>query len=126
MRWNLYRGDLELLRSTGEYTQSPGSVPLAWRWCNLDETSVDDPVEPVAGGVAFYLVTGTTVEDESDLGTDGQQVPRANDHACPEPAVGSGQPISTSSFCSGPQTSTLPARVMNTSISLRTAMRPDR
>ena len=43
--WNAYRGDLDVLRATGVYTQEPGSNPVAARWCGL----------PPADGARFVL-----------------------------------------------------------------------
>lgn len=60
--WNSYRGALEVLRSTGQYTQVPGSNPLV----------------PNPGEVAFNLVTGVAAGVESSLGTNSAGAPRAN------------------------------------------------
>jgi hypothetical protein len=68
--WNVYRGDVAVLRSTGVYTQAPGSNALAARTTGLTEPWLQD-VDPVAAGkVAFYLVTGMSNGIESSLGTD--------------------------------------------------------
>ncbi len=76
--WNLYRGDLATLRSTGVHIQAPGSNPLAERWCGLTPASVFDPWSPEAGQAAFYLVTGVSAGVESALGGG-----RSNANPCP-------------------------------------------
>ncbi len=81
--WNSYRGDLSILRSSGVYTQSPGSNPLAAQTCGLPDPWVEDlnPVAPNAA--AFYLTTGVAGGVESDLGRDGDSVLRPNLNPCP-------------------------------------------
>jgi glucose/arabinose dehydrogenase len=81
--WNLYRGSLNVLIATGEYTQQPGSNPLAARWCGLATSSVAELWVPPRTRVAFYLVAGVAGNSEGDLGPDSQQVARPNDHPCP-------------------------------------------
>ncbi|HEX5044956.1 MAG TPA: MopE-related protein [Candidatus Polarisedimenticolaceae bacterium] len=76
--WNLYRGDLQVLRATGVYTQLPGSNALADRFCGLGITQLSDATTPAPGGAAFQLVTGVSAGVESGLG-DG----RPNTHPCP-------------------------------------------
>jgi hypothetical protein len=68
--WNVYRGDLAVLKATGVYTQAPGSNPLAARTAGITVPWLQD-VDPVPPGkVAFYLVTGMSSGIESSLGTD--------------------------------------------------------
>jgi hypothetical protein len=81
--WNSYRGSLAVLRSNGQYTQAPGSNPLAARDCGLSDPYTFDSVGLAPGEVAFNLVTGVTGGIESGLGTDSHGVPRANSHPCP-------------------------------------------
>jgi hypothetical protein len=81
--WNLYRGDLAVLRSAGLYTQEPGSNPLAERTCNLPAPSWSDAVAPAHGSVAIYMVTGVFQGFESCLGPDSLGNPRPNTHPCP-------------------------------------------
>jgi hypothetical protein len=87
--WNSYRGDLDVLRAscgagTCEYTQVPGSNPLAGRSCGLADPWVEDLVVPSSGSTAYFLTTGEQIAaGESGLGTDSQGQPRANDHPCP-------------------------------------------
>jgi glucose/arabinose dehydrogenase len=81
--WNLYRGSLTILRSSGVYTQLPGSNPLAGRQCNLLSTQTTDPIVPSPGSVAFLLVTGLSGAGESSLGTDSSGATRPNANPCP-------------------------------------------
>jgi Putative metal-binding motif/Kelch motif len=81
--WNSYRGSLSVLRATGDYTQAPGSNPLAAHDCGLSNPYVLDPDVPAPGEVAFNLVTGITGGVESSLGTNSAGVPRANANPCP-------------------------------------------
>ena len=83
--WNLYRGDLSVLRETDMYTQIPGSNPLAQQSCDLTTLSVEDEDDPESGRVAFYLVTGIDGGVESGLGVDGVDRPNAN--PCPKNSV---------------------------------------
>jgi len=81
--WNSYLGSLAVLRSRGEYTQAPGSNPLAARDCGLAATTLFDPLVPGPGEVAFQLVTGVSGGVESSLGTNGAGVPRPSADPCP-------------------------------------------
>jgi hypothetical protein len=81
--WNCYRGDLDVLRSTGVYTQLPGSNPLALKDCGLSLPFMQDLVVPDTRQVAYYLVTGMAGSVESDLDTDSSGAPRPNDNPCP-------------------------------------------
>lgn len=81
--WNVYRGDLAVLRATGVYSQAPGSNPLAARWCGLGVSLFQDLDDPaLAHQVAFYLVTGVAGSVEGDLGTDSSGAPRPHDNPC--------------------------------------------
>ena len=80
--WNWYRGDLAVLRSTGIYTQEPGTNSLAARKCGLTSPTVTDSSVPVRGRCAFYLVTGVAAGVESSLGQDSYGQERPNDHPC--------------------------------------------
>ena len=80
--WNLYRGDLSVLKSAGVYTQHPASGPVASRECGLtDPWAFDEGVNP--GQVAFFLTTGVASGVESDLGEDSSGTPRPNSNPCP-------------------------------------------
>jgi hypothetical protein len=81
--WNLYKGDLDVLKQTGVYTQLPGSNPLAARQCGLALPTANAPDDPPAGAVAFYLTTGVSGASEGGLGSDSFGEERPNDHPCP-------------------------------------------
>jgi N-acetylneuraminic acid mutarotase len=81
--WNSYRGSLAVLRATGQYTQAPGSNPLAAHDCGVSNLYVLDLDVPAPGEVAFNLVTGVAGGVESGLGTNSAGVPRANANPCP-------------------------------------------
>ncbi|HEX5042051.1 MAG TPA: right-handed parallel beta-helix repeat-containing protein [Candidatus Polarisedimenticolaceae bacterium] len=81
--WNVYRGDLSVLKTTGVYTQVPGSNPLAARFCDLAATWLSDPTTPSAGSAAFYLVTGENAGGEGTLGTRSNGSNRPNTNPCP-------------------------------------------
>ncbi len=79
--YNLYRGSLEELISSGVYTQTAGSNPHAGSFCFLASAAIEDPHEPGGGQAVFYLVTGVDAGDESTLGA-GTSVSRNNDNPC--------------------------------------------
>jgi hypothetical protein len=81
--WNSYRGSLAVLRATGQYTQAPGSNPLAGRDCGVSDPYAFDAFVPGPGEVEFSLVTGVAGGVESGLGTSSAGVPRANANPCP-------------------------------------------
>jgi N-acetylneuraminic acid mutarotase len=80
--WNSYRGSLAVLAATGQYTQQPGSNPLAARACGLSEAHVvDGAVSP--GEAAFTLVSGVVAGVEGNLGVNSLGIMRANQNPCP-------------------------------------------
>jgi hypothetical protein len=79
--FNLYRGDLAVLRATGEYTQDP-TPAIVERFCDLPGSAATDSYTPPAGEGVFYLTTGNDPA-ESSLGVDSSGVERPNDHPCP-------------------------------------------
>jgi hypothetical protein len=81
--WNVYTGDLDVLRATGTYTQVPGSNALAERHCGLADPWVEDFASPPVGKVKFSLVTGLVGGVESGLGTNSAGAPRPNVNPCP-------------------------------------------
>jgi hypothetical protein len=81
--WNVYEGDLDVLRVDGAYTQEPGSNPLADRHCGIADSHVEDVDSPPAGKVVFALITGITAGVEGGLGNDGEGQPRPNAQPCP-------------------------------------------
>jgi hypothetical protein len=81
--WNVYFGDLAVLRQSGVYTQAPGSNPLAARACALGEVWLDDPALPPEGQVRFDLITGVAAGAEGSLGRNSDGVERSNANPCP-------------------------------------------
>jgi len=81
--WNLYRGDLAVLRGGGAYTQDPLGVPLATKLCLTNVESIVDADPIPSGQSVFFLVTGVSGSSEGDLGTDSLGMLRPNDNACP-------------------------------------------
>jgi len=84
--WNLYRGDLAVLRNSMPpiYTQDPGVVPNATKWCGLLTPSVTDSDPLAAGEVVFYLAV-VNEAIEGTLGFDSTPIERAfsNPNRCP-------------------------------------------
>ena len=68
--WTLYKGDLEVLFETGDYTQEPGSNSVAYVYEELAYTSATDPYTPDPGSCAFFLVSGVTNGTEAGVGRD--------------------------------------------------------
>jgi hypothetical protein len=81
--YNVYEGDLAVLRSTGEYTQLPGSTTLAQRTCGAVEAFVEDFDTPPSGAVQFSLVTGVASGVEGSLGQNSAGMERPNSDPCP-------------------------------------------
>ena len=81
--WCVYRGDLAVLKSSGTYTQLPGSNPIAARYCSLTSAQRDDTAIPAQGKTAFYLVAGRPDTSLPDLGFDGAGAARPNSNPCP-------------------------------------------
>jgi hypothetical protein len=81
--FNIYRGDLAVLKATGVYTQDPSAVPLAAQGCGTTEASLQDHVVPPLGEGLFYLLTGTHNGIESTLGTNSAGLTRPNTNPCP-------------------------------------------
>jgi len=81
--WNVYKGSMLVLRSTGVYTQAAGSNTMAAKVCGTTSSSYPDNAAQPSGRVAFYLVTGMLGGVESSLGTTSANVPRPNTNPCP-------------------------------------------
>lgn len=81
--FNAYRGDLAVLKQTGEYTQDPAVVPLAIHNCGVVDPWVLDGADPPPGQGVFFLATGNGAGGESGLGTTSAGLPRTNTHPCP-------------------------------------------
>jgi len=81
--WNVYRGSIMALRSNKNYTQTPGTNPMAGKICGQTETYYVDLQTFNPGAAVFYLVTGVAGGVESSLGVDAYGVPRVNSNPCP-------------------------------------------
>ena len=81
--WNCYKGDLDVLRDTGVYTQFPGSNDLAGRKCWTSDLWMSDPGAPPTGKVAFFLTSGVSGGIEGSLGQNSEGNERANHNPCP-------------------------------------------
>jgi len=81
--FNVYKGSILVLRTTGSYTQAPGSNTLAAKVCGTTASSYPDAAVPPSGRAAFYLVTGVFGGVESSLGTNSHGVARPNTTPCP-------------------------------------------
>ena len=79
-KYNLYRGDLGILLTTGQYTQPDGGN--AQSFCGLRTAGITDSHIPQAGEFVFYLVTGLSGNVESTLDTDGSGTTRPNAFPC--------------------------------------------
>jgi hypothetical protein len=74
----VYRGDLALLKLTGEYTPAAGTDPSATSWCGVATTEMDDTGAPAPGQATFYLVAL-----DGSLGKDGTGAERLVTRSCP-------------------------------------------
>jgi hypothetical protein len=83
LTWCVYRGDLAELKRSRTYTQTPGSNPLAARFCTLASAAITDTVIPASGKAAFYLVGGRPGSWQDDLGVDSAGAMRTNTNPCP-------------------------------------------
>jgi hypothetical protein len=81
--YHLYRGSLERLRQSGDYTQDLLAEPQAGHWCWLSIGEQSDGVLPPPGRADFYLVTGEDGAGESSLGNRSDGVARSNTFPCP-------------------------------------------
>ena len=81
--WNCYRGDLDVMLATGDYTQAEGSNPLAARLCGTGIPTMADSQIPPPSRAAFYLATGLIGGIEGSLGTGLSGLERTNDDPCP-------------------------------------------
>jgi hypothetical protein len=81
--YNVYQGDVSVLRSTGVYTQDPVTVPLAKRTCGAAGPSLGGVPNLAVGKTIFILVTGKSSGVESSLGMDSSSFDRPNTRPCP-------------------------------------------
>jgi len=70
------------MKSTGVYTQAPGSNALAVRHCGETSLFADDLVVPALGKASFSLVTGVQGGVEGSPGNSSAG-PRPNANPCP-------------------------------------------
>ncbi|MCZ6778067.1 MAG: hypothetical protein O7F16_03770, partial [Acidobacteria bacterium] len=81
-RFNLYRADLEILRSSGDaYTQDP-TTPNAEQFCGTRDAFLDDGFIPSPGTVVHYMVTGVRGNSEGSLDFDSSGTERPNLFPC--------------------------------------------
>ena len=85
--FNVYCGDLDVLKQSGVYTQRLGSNPLAGRSCGVPGPPLANATNPPVGRVSFHLVTGNTAIGESTLGFDSLGQERPNTDPC-RPSTG--------------------------------------
>src|SRR3989441_6259619 len=85
--FNVYSGDLDVLRQSGVYTQTPGSNPLAGKVCGVPGPRLAHATIPPPGRASFHLVTGSTAFGESTLGFDSLGQERPNTDPC-RPSTG--------------------------------------
>ena len=81
--WNCYTGDLDVLKATGNYTQEPGSNPLATQDCGLTQTSMPSTMVPPSGKTIFVFTTGVNAQGESGAGQTGDGQERPLGDPCP-------------------------------------------
>jgi hypothetical protein len=82
LSFDVYRGDIDVLKATGESTQDPAVVPLAARSCGQVMPFLEDEPPPV-GKAVFYVVAVTTNSGYVGIGDDSAGHPRLNAHPCP-------------------------------------------
>ncbi len=80
--WNLYKGELNILKWLDLYTQDPHVIPIAKTYCGLTDTICEDSYNLPKNKVAYFLVTGAADGVESSLGTNSEGIERKNDNPC--------------------------------------------
>ncbi|MHC4247024.1 MAG: hypothetical protein ACYSUU_09510, partial [Planctomycetota bacterium] len=82
--FNLYRGELAILRSLGLYTQDLVNAPDSNQWCDLATPNQTDTDVPPGGHTWFYLAD-IEASIEGTLGFDGSLTERPfnNPNQCP-------------------------------------------
>jgi hypothetical protein len=82
--YHLYRGDLDILRNFGSYTQASANSNVE-QFCGLAPIEVPfvDNYVPVRRDEIFYLVTQDGLVSEGTLGIDGTGAVRFNGNSCP-------------------------------------------
>ena len=80
---HIYRGDLDVLRSTGVYVTDPlFPGPLDLRSCSREGQLWVETETPPPGKGMFFHVSGSSNGVESGLGPDSEGTERPNDYAC--------------------------------------------
>ena len=77
---NIHRGDLEVLKISGAYTQDPDSEPHAARMCQLVTSPTNDPLVRTVGGVVSYLISADNDIGEGSLSSRRDGTACANDN----------------------------------------------
>jgi len=80
--WNVYVGDLDVLKTMGVYTQVSGSNALAARQCDVSAAVASETGVPAPGKGSFSLVTSVSGGIEGTLGSSSAG-PRPNANPCP-------------------------------------------
>jgi hypothetical protein len=82
--WNLYRGELSVLKATGVYTQDNVTAPDSRQWCGVNVSNVSDMDTPSAGATWFYLAV-VSAGVEGTLGFDSSLTSRpfTDPNRCP-------------------------------------------
>jgi hypothetical protein len=81
--FNVYRGDLGVLKTSGIYTQDPATVPLAAKVCGDTDGAILDDAAPGVGHGVFFLLTGSHNGVEGSLGNNSAGATRPNANPCP-------------------------------------------
>jgi len=81
--YDVFKGDLGVLKSTGIYTQEPGSNGLAGQICGLSDPWAEDLDSPASGQTAFFVMRGSAGDEDSGLGNDSSGQERATTDTCP-------------------------------------------
>jgi len=83
-RYEAFRGDLDVLRATGVYTQDPDTVPGARHFCDLHAAALLDGEVPQPGQVLFYVAAARGAVPGT-LGYTSAAVERPRTMACTPP-----------------------------------------
>jgi hypothetical protein len=82
-RWCVYKGSIEILRSTHSYTQTTGAGGVALTVCGVTNTWYNESFIQPASTAAFYLVSGVSGSTQLSLGADSSGAIRLNTNPCP-------------------------------------------
>ena len=81
--YNLYTGNVDVLKATGVYTQPTTPSGIVRRFCNETQALINWSTLPPVGQAIFYLVSGNRNLVEFPLGNDSSGNPRPNQNPCP-------------------------------------------